>query len=695
MGGLKLFTALSPWLILACLALGALYSWILYSKKAPWPARFNYLLAFVRFAVISFLSFLLLGPYIKATSNTTEKPTIVFAIDNSQSVGLFTPKSTLTATTQSLDQIARDLQSNDFNTEIKTLTLASPASTKPGEVQFTTPATNLDELLSHIQAVYENRNLAGVVLLSDGIINQGKSPAHSNFNYTIYPVALGDTIPKKDVYLSSVLYNKIAYSGNKFPVVAEVGSEGFAQGKATVVIRENGRVLDRKTISLRQDGQPTRVEFILTATSPGKKHYQVAALPQSGEYTTLNNAKHAYLDIIKGKLKVLIAAAAPHPDIKALRAAIETNDNFETVLYIPGVFPLKQDRYDVAVLHQIPSRQRSGDEALAFIREKKIPTLYVIGAQSDLPAFNTLKTGLAINRRGNQTDEVIPVANRNFKKFDLHQAAATEFNKYPPAEVPFAEFALAPNTEVVLYQQVGRVKTEKPLLATQVSEERRSAALMADGIWQWRLTEAAATDHPDTFDKLMVSVVQLLTAQQNKKRLNVFPVQDEFYVSDDIRFEADVYNAIYEKIYNQNITLRLTDEKKRTRSFSFVNGEGFSGLNIGNLPGGVYNYTASALINGKPEQDKGEFVVQELQLEALNALADHDLLHQLGQKTGTPLYYPNQMEQLKQDLLKADFKNIIYANETLEDLINVKWIFFLLLALVSAEWFLRKYYGNY
>lgn len=695
MGQFKLLTAHSPWLILACLALGALYSWILYSKQVPWSARFNYLLAFLRFAVISFLSFLLLGPYIKSVTNTTEKPTIVFAIDNSQSVGLFTSKSSLAAVTQSLDQIAQTLEEEDFHTEVKTLGLAAAPAAKPSQVPFTNPATNLDELLSHIQAIYENRNLAGVVLLSDGIVNQGKSPAHSNFNYSIFPIALGDTIPKKDIYLSSLLHNKIAYSGNKFPVVAEVGSEGFANGQATVLIRENGRVLDRKTVRLRGDRQPTRVEFILTADSPGKKHYEIVAQPQTGEYTTLNNSKHAYLDIIKGKLSVLIAAAAPHPDIKALRAAIETNDNFETVLYIPGVFPLRQERYDVAVLHQIPSRLRTGSEVLAFIREKKIPALYVIGAQSDLAAFNALKAGLAITRQGNQTDEVIPVANRNFKKFDLDQAAATEFNKYPPAEVPFAEFALAPNTEVVLYQQVGRVRTEKPLLATQISHDRRSAALMADGIWQWRLTEAAATERPDTFDKLMVSVVQLLTAQQNKKRLNVFPVQDEFYVSDDIRFEADVYNDIYEKIYNQNITLRLTDEQKKSRSYSFVNGEGFSGLNIGNLPGGVYTYTASAVINGKTEQDKGEFVVQELQLEALNALADHDLLHQLGQKTGTRLYYPNQMDQLQQDLLKADFKNIIYSNETLEDLINVEWLFFLLLGLISAEWFLRKYHGNY
>ena len=182
MGQFKLLTAHSPWFILACLALGALYSWILYSKQVPWSARFNYLLAFLRFAVISFLSFLLLGPYIKAITNTTEKPTIVFAIDNSESVGLFTPKSSLSTATQSLDQIAEALQDQDFHTEVKTLSLASRPLTKPSEVTFTNPATNLDELLSHIQAIYENRNLAGVVLLSDGIVNQGKSPAHSNFN---------------------------------------------------------------------------------------------------------------------------------------------------------------------------------------------------------------------------------------------------------------------------------------------------------------------------------------------------------------------------------------------------------------------------------------------------------------------------------------------------------------------------------
>ncbi len=53
------------------------------------------------------------------------------------------------------------------------------------------------------------------------------------------------------------------------------------------------------------------------------------------------------------------------------------------------------------------------------------------------------------------------------------------------------------------------------------------------------------------------------------------------------------------------------------------------------------------------------------------------------------------MVQLQADILKADYKNIIYPNEKLEDLVNLKWLFFVLLLLVTAEWTLRKYHGSY
>lgn len=682
----------SAWFLPLCLLVGAAYAWLLYSKNPPWGKKLNYLLAALRFVVVSFLCFLLLGPVIRYFSNTEEKPALVFAIDNSESVPLFTDSVTLRNTRQKLAEISKKLAENGIETAVKTLDSKQTAGLN--SVSFNQKSTNLDALLQNIAETYENRNLAGVVLLSDGIVNQGRSPVYADFPFKLFPVAVGDTIPKKDVSLPAVQYNKVAFSGNKFPLVAEIRNDGFGPATANVVLKENGKVLEQKTLNLQKNRQTEQVTFTLTAAQPGKKHYELQIQPLAGEFTTLNNSKHAYLEVVKGKVKILLAAAVPHPDIKALKSALESDDNFEVVLHIPGIEPLKDAGFDLAILHQLPSRLPVGNEALQVVQKKQIPALSIIGAQSDLSAFNKQQASVFISPRGNQSDEVTPVLNARFTKFGFAENAAAVFAQFPPVTVPFADFRLNPGAEVILEQQIGRLKTNRPLLVVQSGTEKPNGVLLGEGIWQWRLNEAVATEKPVNFDKLITDVAQLLTTRQNKNRLNVYPVQDEFLVSEDVRFQSEVYNAIFEKIYGQTITLTLTDEKQKTRTFNFVNGENFSGLSVGTLPGGIYRYTASTTLDGKRVQDSGEFLVSDLALETISSLANHNLLHQLARKNGNKLYYPSQLDQLEKDLLQADFKNIIYTQESLKDLINLKWLFFVVLALVTLEWFLRKYYGS-
>ncbi|MFT2010923.1 VWA domain-containing protein [Pontibacter sp. 13R65] len=693
MSSFRILTTYSPWLILVCVAAGVLYAWLLYSKRTPWSRNLNYALAFLRFAVVSFLCFLLLGPLVRYFKNTTLQPTIVFAVDNSSSVTLFSDTSQLQQTQQGLQQLMTRLQDNGYNTQIRTLETGEQAQTLT-DIRFKQEATNLSQLLRQAQNEQERENLAGVILLSDGIVNQGTSPTYSNYNFTIYPIAVGDTVPKKDIILASLRYNKVNYSGNKFPIEAELQHEGFGGSSATVLLKENGKVLERKQVTLQANRALQVVPFSVLAGGLGKKHYEVEIQPLQGEFTTLNNTKHAYIDVVKGKIKILVAAASPHPDIKAIRAAIESNENYETELFLPGVNTLKQQEYDVAVLHQLPSRTAGGEAVLNLVRQKQMPALYIIGPQSDISAFNRLNMGLSIGGSGD-SDEVTSALNPNFSTFKLATEATERLQQYPPATVPYAEFELSKNAETVLYQQVGRVRTNRPLLVVQNANDQRNATLLASGTWQWRLAEASAHEKPEVYDKLITNLVQLLTAPRNKKRLNVFPARDEYSSADEIYFEAEAYNQALEPIYGQNISLKITDEEDNTRSFTFANGENQAGVNIGSLPGGRYTYAASATIGGQLQQDKGEFVVEELQLEALNAVADHNLLFQLGNNTGSRLYYPTQLQQLEEDILKADHKNLIYSSESFNDLVDMKWIFFVILALVCAEWFVRKYNGSY
>ena len=673
---------------------GAGYAALLYSARAPWSRGLNYGLAALRFVVVSFLCFLLLSPFIKTNSTTTEKPTLVLAVDNSQSVGLFTPAPVLAQATAGLRQLTTTLRGKGFTVE--TRPLAGPARTAADSVRFTAPATDLNGLLTGIRESYDGRNLAGVVLLSDGIVNQGQSPTYSEFNFPIYSVAVGDTVPKKDLGIPALTYNRIAFSGNRFPIEADISYEGFVGGTAVVQLRENGRVLQTRRVALPAGQRRTKVAFAVVAPAPGKRRYEVVVERQAGEFTPLNNSKFAYLEIVKGKLRVLLAGAAPHPDLKALRAAIQSNDNFDLVTYLPGISALKTGQdYDVAVLHQLPARSGVGAEVLAEVRRRRVPALYVLGAQSDFNAYNALGTGLTVQPRGSQTDDVTPTLNPAFSRFTFEEDALRRFSAYPPAPVPFGEYRLGGGAEAALWQQVGRVKTQKPLLVFGGTPQQRQATLLTDGSWQWRLQEAVDhNDRPEAYDRLINRTLQLLTQNANKKRLDVYPTQDAFSTQDDVTFAAETYNAIFERIYGQQITLTLTDEQQRTRNFTYTSAEDGTPLHLGALPGGLYRYTARATISGQPQQDRGEVLVQEQQLEALQSRADHNLLYQLARRSSSRLYYPQQFRQLTADILKANHKPVIYSQEDLKDLINLKWLFFLILALVTVEWATRKYSGG-
>jgi hypothetical protein len=89
-------------------------------------------------------------------------------------------------------------------------------------------------------------------------------------------------------------------------------------------------------------------------------------------------------------------------------------------------------------------------------------------------------------------------------------------------------------------------------------------------------------------------------------------------------------------------------------------------------------------------------IVKPLQMEFTDTRANHEVLKQLALTTGGKFLNFNQTAQLSDILKKLEtIKPVMYENKDYRDLINQKWVFFLILALISAEWFLRKRNGAY
>src|SRR5258708_5690108 len=223
----------SPAFILACIALGLGYAWLLYRAKATWGRRANQFLFVLRTVLVFLLAFLLIGPVLKLTHNFIEKPALVFLVDNSLSVKETTDSNQRQKIESEIDRARKSLEDEGYSVALRNL---SGKEVSPSD--FTFPTSDLSGSLRTITADYEGKNLSGIVMFSDGIYNSGASPLYAPLRIPVYTVGLGDTAQRVDLVLKNLAFNKIAYQGNKFPLRAEVLVQGLSHQDVMVSVSQ-------------------------------------------------------------------------------------------------------------------------------------------------------------------------------------------------------------------------------------------------------------------------------------------------------------------------------------------------------------------------------------------------------------------------------------------------------------------------
>ena len=106
--------------------------------------------------------------------------------------------------------------------------------------------------------------------------------------------------------------------------------------------------------------------------------------------------------------------------------------------------------------------------------------------------------------------------------------------------------------------------------------------------------------------------------------------------------------------------------------------------------------SSSTSFDGKIFEKKGKFSVKELKVEYVDLVANHKLLYNLSIAKNGKMFYPNELDALESEIYtQENIVSVSYTQKTVEDLIDWKWIFGLVLLLLTIEWFLRKRNGGY
>jgi len=686
------------------LFLGFIYAFVLYYKESSFkdstPNQQLLIkgLAFFRMLTVAGIAFLLLSPLLKSRNIETVEPGILILQDNSESVGLsFKSSNDSVVFKEKVNQLA--LQLNE-NYKVSSYHFGD-ALKDDLKFSFDEKVTDISNSLEELQNNHANQNIGAIILATDGIYNQGSNPQYSttSFNVPIFSIALGDTTPHRDLVIDKVLHNRIAYLGDKFTIRIDVSAKNCNNETSALNVykgKGTAQKLVGKAVRINSNNFLLSEEITLDADAPGIQQYSIQVTPISGEITNQNNRQDIFVEVLDSRQKILLLANSPHPDLSAIKQAIEINKNYQVTTAFINNFNAPVRDFDLAVLHGLPSVANTASTVIGQLKSAKIPLWFIITSQTSLGGLNQVQNIVQINQTAGSPNQVKAEMQQNFNLFTYEPELIQNLQMLPPLQSPFGEYKTSPTAQTLLKQKIGTVSTNYPLMVLEQATDYKIGVLCAEGLWRWRIFNFKQQQSHDAFNSIVGKIVQYLSVKNDKRKFRVTQPKTLFTENEPISFDAELYNDSYELINEPEININITNEDGKNYTFTFSKTPNAYYLNAGVLPVGNYTFLAKTAWAGQEYKAQGSFTVTPLQLETLQTIANHQLLHALAQKSGGQVVYPGQIDSLVNYIKQQpNIKPVQYSSFKTMPLINLKWLFLLLLLFLSVEWFVRKFFGGY
>lgn len=665
-------------ILLSVLIAGGL-SFFQYFFRAKNKSKTNLLLAFLRFFSIFGILLLLINP--KITSNTFEivKTPLPIVVDNSSSI------SELKANETSLEiykklisnkdlQEKFDIQSYQFSNEFEL----------SDNFDFKGNQTNLDEVAKNLKSINKNATFP-TVILTDGNQTSGNDYVYSfNPNNKVFPVILGDTTTFLDLKINQLNVNKYAFHKNKFPVEVFLQYSGNKSVTADFSISQGNSVLSKQSVSFSPSKKSQVLNILLPANNIGVQVFKASITSKEQEKNTYNNIKNFAVEVIDQKSEVAIVSAINHPDLGALKRAIETNQQRKVTIVNPNKISSLQD-YNILVLYQPTSEFKSIFEAN---KNANLNTWIITGTNTDFNFLNQMQNSLQF-KMSNQKEDYLADFSTQFNLFAIDNIG---FENLPPLQNSFGTVTVKENVDVLLSSRIRNVNTGSPLLAYAENQGKRSAFLLGENIWKWRLQSHIDNQSFDKFDVFVDKTIQFLASNNAKKSLVVN--HESFYNSGEaIEINAQYFNKNYEFDENAKLTISLTNKNtKQTKNYDLLKSNNSYKVNLDGLSAGIYSFK---VVESKSKATyTSSFEVLDFDIEKQFVNPDLNKLTQLASQTNGKVFHPNQVDDLVKSLLEnEDYKAVQKAITKKTPLVDWIWLLILIAISLASEWFIRKYHG--
>lgn len=598
------------------------------------------------------------------------------------------------------------------------------------QLNASSPATHIGEGLKQVVADAASLPIGAVVLLSDGDDNSGGIDIDTineirRRRIPIHTIGFGRERIARDVELTDVQLPARTLADSRLAAEVTFHQRGYSNQKAHLTVRESGKVLASKIVALKPDGIEQTESVPFNAGVAGAKNFEVLLDPLPGEENINNNKLTRVVNVDQGKRRILYMEGEPRWEFKFIRRAVEDDRslNLSTILrttqnkiYVQADdkkgladgFPSKVEdlfQYQGLILGSVEANYFSTtqQELIHQFVDRRGGGLLFLGGRASLadggydkpPFSDLLPVNLPNHRDTFHRDpanvQLTPAGRDSLicRLVEDPQANVERWKKLPYL-MNYQEPGTPKPGAVTLAEMMPTSKGKYPLLVTENYGRGRTAVFATEGSWRWQMLQPVSDKTHEMF------WTQLLRWLVTDTPTRVVASTPKAVLADDghVKLRAEVRDTTYLPASDAQVEAHILGPEGITGRVS---------LQPDPLEPGVYtaDWTAekpgsylTEIVARRGNEETGRDVItfrrEDGVAENFHLEQNKDLLEKLAQQTGGRYYSPAGAKMLAQDISYSEAGITV---REMKDLWDMPVVFLVLLALVGAEWLLRRKWG--
>ncbi len=594
---------------------------------------------------------------------------------------------------------------------------------------FDGDATDISSALESIKNHLVERNLCGILLLSDGNYTQGGDPGRyaAEIGVPVHVLGFGSAERPSDIGITQVEANPFAFAGESTPLRITVHSTSTVQEKIVLQLEGVAGAATRAELRLARGPVDSTIQLNYTPAREGRQKLEVRLTPAGRDAQRANNRFTLYQDVLKSRTLIFILAGTLSPDLSLLREHLRADERFDLRLLAdlgdPGGLQTARyqalqdsiDQGDLFVLYNFP-RRTSSPRSLALLQSalarRPRPVLFISGRDPDWQRLRALESYLPIRAEATtlaetQVTVTLTPAGQEHPVMQIPGATLAAWTLLPPVYARDELRAWWPDAEILARARIGppadpagRDAAQWPFILVRNSGAK-SAAILGYDLWRWHLMMAGIGNRDETYHHFFQNLVRWLQIEKNSDLVRVRTNQSTYHFGDEVRLTAQVVDARFQPVDDAEVEVtiestsseagRSTDTVRQSALFLTPAGQGRYTAAMRPEKAGDYQVKAEVRRNGQKVGEASHlFTIGSYNEELSDVALKAPLLRRIAALSGGG-YAPADSAA---GLLTRIHGTSLRRTRTNDlEIWNRGALLTAILALLAGEWFIRRRKG--